>query len=221
MSDPVLATRDWIERWVVPYRRAILIAALVLLVAAVLGGAFWFWQETQERHAAAAYAPAMARLSAARGREMPPEARVAASRELEAALQSYPSATMAAEAAFELAGLRFADGQYAQARSTYEIARARASSKTLQTLAQLGIATTWEAERNFPKAIEAYQTVLGTLTPGEFQFEETLVALARAYELAGKKDDAIQAYRRLLKDVPKTARADDVRARLASLGATP
>lgn len=221
MSDPVLATRHWMDRWVMPYRRAILMTALVLLVAALLGGAFWFWREAQERHAAAAYAPAMARLSAARGREIPPEARAMAIRELEAALQTYPSATMAAEAAFELAGLRFADSQYAPARSTYEIARARASSKTLQTLARLAIATTWEAERNFPKTIEAYQAVLGELKPGEFQFEETLVALARAYELAGKKDDAIQTYRRLLKDVPKTTRAEDVRARLASLGATP
>lgn len=214
-------TRDWMDRWIVPNRRVIVVVALLLLVVAVLGGGFWFWQEAQERHAAAAYAPAMARLSAARGREIPPEARATAVRELEAALQTYPSATMAAEAAFELAGLRFAERQYAQARSAYEIARARAASRTLQTLARLGTATTWEAERNFPKAIEAYQAGLGDLKPGEFQFEETLVALARVHELAGRKDDAVAAYRRLLKDVPKTTRADDVRARLASLGATP
>jgi tetratricopeptide (TPR) repeat protein len=219
MTD--IPARDWIERWVLPNRRAILAGVLVLLLLAAAGGGFWFWQEAQDRHAAAAYAPAMARLGAARGREIPPEVRATAIRELEAALQSYPSATMAAEAAFELAGLRFADRQYAPARSAYDVARARSSSTTLRTLAQLGTAATWEAERNFARAIESYQAALAELKPGQFQYEETLVALARAYELANRKDDAIQAYRRLLTDVPKTTRAEDVRARLASLGATP
>ena len=43
--------------------------------------------------------------------------------------------------------------------------------------------------------------------------------LARAQELSGKKSEAADTYRRLLKDVPASRRADDVKARLAALGA--
>lgn len=211
----------WIERYVVPYRRVAIVAVLAALGLAAVVAGVWYWQAAEERRATATYASALARLASAGGRELAPEARAAAARDLEAALQAYPSASMAAQAAFELAGLRFADRQYAQARSAYEVALARAVSRTLRTLARLGIATTWEAERNFAKAVEAYQAALADLGPNDFQYEDTLLSLARSQELGGRRDDAVQTYRRVLKDVPKTSRTDEVRARLASLGATP
>jgi hypothetical protein len=42
--------------------------------------------------------------------------------------------------------------------------------------------------------------------------------LARAQELSGKKSEAADTYRRLLKEVPGSRRADDVKTRLAALG---
>jgi tetratricopeptide (TPR) repeat protein len=168
-----------------------------------------------------AYSAALTRVATASAKTAPPEVRATAVRELETVLASYPSGGMAAQAALELAGLRYADRQYAQARSAYEIAAARAGSGTLRALARAGIAGTWEAERNFGNAAEAYRAVLADLKPKEFLYEDTMVDLARVLELGGKKDDAIATYRRLLKDVPQSKRAEDVRARLASLGAAP
>jgi TolA-binding protein len=50
---------------------------------------------------------------------------------------------------------------------------------------------------------------------------DLLLDLARVYELGGKKDAAVETYRKVLKEVPETPRADEARARLARLGATP
>ena len=216
-----VTTLAWPDRLAFLDRRTVVTAALVVVAAAVIAGGIWFWLSAEERRASAAYASAMVRLGTARARNAPPEARATAARELETALSSYPSATMAAQAAFELGSLRFADRQYAQARSVWEVAVARAGSPTLRALARAGIGGTWEAERNFANAIQAYQAALGDLKPKAFLYEDTLIDLGRAQELAGKKDDAVATYRRLLKDVPQTRRGEDVRARLASLGATP
>lgn len=211
----------WSERFALPARRTMIVAAVVALVlVAVIGGA-WYWQIVAEHRAAAAYAGALAQLTATRGRDVPPDARATARRQLEAALTAYPSAGMAAQAAFEIGALRFQDREYPGARSAWEIALARAASPTLRTLARLGIASTWEAERNFAKAADAYAAAVAQLKPSDFQYEESLMDLARVQDLAGRKADAIATYRRLLKDVPATRRADDVRARLANLGATP
>lgn len=202
-------------------RRTVVVAVIAVVAVALIVGGVWLWLSAEERRASATYATAMARLGPARARNAAPEARAVAVREIEAALASYPSASMAAQAALELGGLRFADRQYAQARSAYEVALARAGSSTLRALARVGIASTWEAERNFPNAIQACQAALAELRPKEFLYEDTLIDLARVQELAGKKDEAVASYRRLLKDVPQTRRAEDVRARLASLGASP
>lgn len=104
------------------------------------------------------------------------------------------------------------------ARAAYEIAQGRAASATLRTLAHAGIAATWEAERNFAKAVDAYTAALSGKQPGQFYYEDLLIGLGRSQELAGRRDDAIATYKRLLKDVPKLRREDEIRGRLASLG---
>jgi tetratricopeptide (TPR) repeat protein len=204
-----------------PEPRVLITAAAALGVLVLVGGGIWFWQASAESQASAAYAAALTRAHVAATRNAPAEARATAVRELEATLASYPSAGLAAQAALELGGLRFTDGQYGPARSAYEISAARAGSGTLRALARTGLGAAWEAERNFANAAEAYRTALADLKPKEFLYEDTLLNLARVQELGGKKDDAIASYRRLLKDVPQTRRGEDVRARLASLGATP
>ena len=220
-SDVSVPSLAWTERFVWPRRRTVLMAALIALAVIGIGFGLWYWQAAAEQRAASTYAAALAPLSTARNRTAPPETRTAAITALESALQQYPSASMAAQAAFELGGLRYADKEYARARSAYEIAAARAEAPTLRTLARLGVAATWEAERDFAKAIASYEAALATLGSKDFQYEEALTDLARVQELAGRKDDAIGTYRRLLKDVPNTRRTEDVRARMASLGAAP
>jgi tetratricopeptide (TPR) repeat protein len=220
MSWAELDVRGW-RRFEWPRRQTLAIVIAVVVAVVVIGGGLWYWRSAAESRAAGAYAFAMTRASAAREPTAAPAAKAAAAQALEAALQSHPSASPAAQAAYELGNLRFDQRQYPAARSAYEIAIAKAGSGTIRTTARLGVAYAWEAEKDFPKAIAAFQSVLSGLKPDDAFYEEALLALARDDELAGRKDDAVQTYRRLLKEVPKTRRAEDVRSKLAGLGATP
>jgi tetratricopeptide (TPR) repeat protein len=204
-----------------PSPRALLIAGLVVLMLGGLGVGAWLWSEARERRATAAYVEPLARLTTARNSTLSPEARAGLARELEAALAQYPSASVAPEAAYELGNLRFADRDWARARSAWAVATAHAQSPTLRTLAGTGIGYAWEGEGKLAEAREAYGRVLAGMRPGAFYFEEVLMAQARVQEQSGDKAGAVETYRRLLRDVPKSLRADDVRSRLASLGASP
>jgi tetratricopeptide (TPR) repeat protein len=88
----------------------------------------------------------------------------------------------------------------------------------IRALARAGVARTWEAERDFAKAADAYGALVKELDPKSFAYEDALIDYARALELAGKKAEAVAAYQKVLKDVPNARRADDIRTRLASLG---
>jgi tetratricopeptide (TPR) repeat protein len=189
----------------------------VLLAAMALGG--WYWYDAQQRRIGAAYAEVMTRAYAAQTPQGTTDTRARVAHDLEELIARHPSGRSAAEAAYELGNLRYSAQQYAGARSAYELTIARGASPTVRTLARVSIGYTWEAERNFAKAVDAYQTVVRDLGPKDFLYEQALLDLARAQELAGRATDAISTYQRLLKDVPTARRVDDVRARLVALGA--
>src|SRR5688572_14962854 len=185
-----------------PVRRTLVIAGIGLIAALLVATGGWLWYSAQQREVSAAYAATMTRLAAARGSQAPAEARNAAAAELEQLIARYPSAPAVGEAAYELGNLKYDAKQYAAARSAYQVALARGVPGTLRTLSRAGIAHTWEAEREYAKAIEAYQALIKDLRPKDFLYEDTLMDLARTQELAGDKSQAADTYRRLLKDVP-------------------
>ncbi|MBI4636297.1 MAG: tetratricopeptide repeat protein [Candidatus Rokubacteria bacterium] len=201
-----------------PSRRALLVGAAIVLALGLLGTAGWFWYASEQQRAMAAYADAMTQVQAATKRQGSPEARAAAIRRLEIVIERYPSAPVAAQVAYELGNLRYAAREYTQARGAYEIAIAKGATPTVRALARAGVAYAWEAERNFPKAVDAFQAALAGRAPTDFLYEELLLGLARTQELAGRKADAVATYRRILKEGHLSRRADEVRFRLASLG---
>jgi tetratricopeptide (TPR) repeat protein len=215
----------WMPRLSIPegWRslRALVVLVAVVVVLAAAGVGAWLWSSSRTSAAMAAYAVALARVHDTRGAPPSPEARSAAIQTLETTLSTYPSAPAAGNAAYELGNLRYAGGDFPRARAAYQIAVGQSPSPTLRTMARAGIGYAWEAEKNYASASQAYRDALGPLKPTDFHFEELLVDLGRVQELAGQRDDAIATYRRILKDVPKSLRADDVRGRLAALGATP
>lgn len=201
-------------------RRTVLGLAAGFVVAAALAVAGWYWYSAEQNRALTAYAETMARARTAESSQAKPEDRAAAVRELAATLALFPSSSAAAQAAYQLAGLRYDAGEYAAARGAYQIAVARAGSATLRALARAGIGYTWESEREYAKAIDAYQTALAGLGPKDFYYESLLLDLGRGQELAGRKAEAIGTYQRVLKELPQGKRAEAVRARLMTLGAS-
>jgi hypothetical protein len=199
----------------------VLIVAGGVVVLCLLATGAWLWNAAQIQRGNAAYVSTLVR---ARQTEMPgtgPETKVTVMGELERVLAQYPSHPMAAQTAYALGNLRFGVGQYDRARMAWQVAIAKSSPGTLATLSHAGIGYAWEAERKLPEAARAFEAELAQLKPTDFYYEELLFDLARVQEMAGKKDAAIAAYRRILKDVPKSARAEEVRTQLANLGVAP
>ena len=199
-----------------PAPRTLLTVGLALLLLIVIVGGAWLWSSAQEERAQSVHAEALGRVAAVRGAQ-DTAAAAEAMRALEGALAQAPSAALAAQSAYELGNLRFDAGAYPAARAAYEIAVAKATSATVKTLARAGVAATWEAQREYAKSVDAYAAAVAAEKPGAFYYEDLLLGLGRAQELAGRREDAIQTYRRLLKDVPKLQRESEVRGRLASL----
>jgi tetratricopeptide (TPR) repeat protein len=208
----------WPETW--PTTRTLVIAGVVFagVALAALGG--WTWWAAQQRRTEAATAEVLARVQAAQAPDASTEVRLTAIRDIEQLLQRYPSARSVPESAYELGNLRFAVGQYGPARSAYELALQHGAKGLIAAMARAAVARTWEAERDYARAAEAYGAQLKDLDPRNFLYEDALIDQARVFELAGKKTEAIAAYQRVLKEVPTAKRSDDVRSRLASLGSS-
>jgi len=202
-----------------PAGRTVILAGVGLLVVVALGAGGWYWHIVSQRHAMAAYAEAMTRAQPALSAQTTAEARAAGIRELETALAQYPSGSGAAQVAYELGSLRYDAQQYAQARGAWDLAVAQGAPRTLKALSQGGVAYTWEAERNYPKAVEAFKVALTGLGPKDFYYEELILGLGRTQELSGQKADAIATYRRALGELAQSRRLEEIKARLAALGA--
>jgi len=202
-----------------PTRRTLLLGSVTVLVVAALAAGGWYWRTVSQRHAMAAYADALTKAQPALSPQATADTRAAGIRDLEAALTQYPSGPGAAQVAYELGNLRFDAQQYGQARGAWELAVAQGAPRTLRTLSQGGVAYTWEAERNYAKAVDAFKTALTGLGPKDFYYEELILGLGRTQELAGQKAEAIATYRRALGDLAQSRRVEEIKARLAALGA--
>ena len=197
-------------------RLALKIAGAVV-AAGVLVTAGWLWMRTADAHGQAALAAAAELVQQADGPQATPEARQRAITSLEQILAQHGRTSAAPVAAYQLGNLQYQAGDYAAARGAYELALAKGASGSVRTLAASGIGYTWEAEKNYANAVTAYEALVRQEHPKQFFFEEALLDLARAQALAGKPGDAIATYERLLKDVPDSGRAPDVRAKIADL----
>ncbi len=202
-----------------PTGRTLILAGAAALAVIALAAGGWYWHTVSQRHAMAAYAAAMARAQPAMSAQATPDARATGIRELETALTQYPSGPGAAQVAYELGSLRYDAQQYAQARGAWDLAVAQGAPRTLKALSQGGVAYTWEAERNYAKAVDAFKIALTGLGPKDFYYEELILGLGRTQELAGQKADAIATYRRALGELAQSRRVEEIKARLAALGA--
>ena len=156
---------------------AIAVVAVVVLLLAGFGG--WLWYDAQQRRVQEAYAEVVARVQLAQAPDAPAETKVTATRDLEQWLSRHPSARAVPQAAYELGNLRFGLKLYAGARTAYELSLQRGASGTLRPLVQASLARTWEAERDFARAADAYGALLKDLSPRSFLYEDALLDQAR------------------------------------------
>lgn len=201
-------------------RQAVLVLGAVIVVG--LGWAGWEgWKSRYESQGNLAFAQARSLVAQAQAPGAAADARERAEKALEGVIAEYPRLSSVSQAAYLLGGVRYAAAQYPQARSSFELARVKAGTSSLAALASLDIGYCWEAEKNFEAAEKAYLALLNGAKPQSFLYEEALLNAARAQELAGKPVAAVENYVRLLKELPDSRRADEVRSRLAVLQTPP
>ena len=206
---------DWLRAQ--PWTRWVIFGLAVVIVAG-LGWAGWAaWKTRYEAQGGFAFAQARALVGQAQAPDAPADSRERADKALQAVITDYPHLSSVAQAAYLLGSLRFAANQYSQARASYELARAKAGSRSLASLAALDIGYCWEAEKNYDAAENAYQSVINGVKPQDFLYEEAMVDKARVQELGGKQAAAVETYQRLLKELPDSRRAEELRSRVASL----
>ena len=197
-------------RWAVP------VLGVVIVVG--IGWAGWAaWKSRYEAQGAMAFAQARTLAAQAQAPGAAADSRERAEKALQAVIADYPRLSSVAQAAYLLGSMRFGNAQYPQARASYELARAKAGSGSLAALAALDIGYCWEAEKNYDAAERAYQSAISGAKPKDFLYEEAMVDIARAQEFAGKRAAAMETYQRLLKDLPDSRRAEEIRSRVASL----
>jgi tetratricopeptide (TPR) repeat protein len=201
-----------------PPARTLVIAGVAVVALALAGVGGWAWWDAHQRRTLGATAEVLARVQPAQAPDATPEVKLAAAAELEQLLQRYPSARTVPTVAYELGNVRFSAGQYAAARTAYELALQRGATGLVEAMSRAGVARTWEAERDFGRAAEAYAALVKSLEPRSFLYEDALIDQARVLELGGKKAEAVALYQKILKEVPTAKRSDDIRSRLASLG---
>jgi len=206
---------DWLREQ--PWTRWVVLGLGAVLIVGLGWAGRTAWTSRYESQGIMAFAQARTLVAQAQTPGAAADARERAERALEAVLADYPRLSSAAQAAYFLGNLRFSAAQYPQARSSFELARARAGSSSLAALAGLDIGYCWEAEKNYDAAEKAYLSAISAAKPKDFLYEEAMIDTARVQELGGKRASALETYQRLLKDVPDTRRAEEIRTRVASL----
>jgi len=213
-GEEILALWDrlWESRWT---RLGLQVAAVVIVLGILVAGAWGFYR-VRESRGLAALAAATALLPSD-GLPATPVARDRAIKAFEGVLTDYPRLSAAPQAAYQLGNLKYTAGRYNEARAAFALALSRGASGTAATMAGMGIGYAWEAEKKYAEAAAAYRAVASRLGPKDFLFEEAVTAEARAQEQAGKPAVALELYQGLLRDVPDSRQAEDLRNRVANL----
>jgi len=200
-----------------PGVRLALKIAVVVVALAALAGAGWFWLQAENNRGQAALAATADIVQEAAGPQASAETRQKAINALQIVLDQNGRSSAAPQAAYQLGNLQYQAGDFAAARAAYQVALAKGATDSVRTLAAAGIGYTWEAQKNYANALSAYDALVRDVAPRQFFHEEALLDLARVQILVGKPGEAIATYDRLLKDVPDSRRAPDVRAKILEL----
>jgi predicted negative regulator of RcsB-dependent stress response len=212
--------------------RTIVQALGVVALVAVLALGYWWWQNRRLEQASALLAEARSIATAplktpppaaVPGQPAPPvpppspdafetEAarREAALKKYEAAAAAYPSTSAGLEARLNAASLLGESGRIADAeKQLEEIVRVDADG-LYGRMAKLGIATIQIDSGRLEPAI-ATLTSLAQRTDLEMPIDGVLMQLGRAYDKAGKTEDAIRVFTRIRDEFPASPYAGDAR----------
>ena len=206
----------------------VVVAALVALAAA--GGYAW-WRAARNARANGALASALAVYEAPVIPPAPPTPGSAPplpqpgtfqtqQAKLEAALpkfleasDKYPATEAGITARYHAASLLATLGRHAEAETRFREVADRSGDSIYGRTAKLGLAETQVAQGKFDPAIAIY-TELSRDTGSQIPVDSVLMHLGRAYARAGRKDEAIRAFNRIVEEFPQSLYITDARREL-------
>lgn len=201
-----------------PVARWAVLGGAVFLVLLLGTAAVWGVFQHRQTSARQAYALASAAYREAMGAATPDEQLADTEKALKQFLNDHPRSPQATQAWYLLGNVEYRRGAHDAALAAFGEA-ARRDSATIGILSRLGAGYAWEAKKDPTRALQAYQDALKNRGAKDFLYAEALLGVARGQEQLTQTPAAIETYRRLLKEVPSSPRAEEARARLAILGA--
>jgi TolA-binding protein len=128
---------------------------------------------------------------------------------LEAA-NGFPDSKAGIAARFHAAAILAAQGKHADAEQRYKEVVDKAGNTIYARTARLGMAESQIAQGKFDSAIAVYSE-LSRDTTSTLPLDSVLMHLGRAYARAGKKEEAIRSFTRVVDEFPQSAYAADAR----------
>jgi TolA-binding protein len=123
-----------------------------------------------------------------------------------AAANAYPSSKAGIAARYHAAATLLALGRPTEAIQRYKEVIDRAGEGLYGDMARLGLADAETAAKQYDAAITGYRE-LSTRKDGTLPVDGILMQLARTYELAGRKAEALQTFKRIVDEYPQSAYA--------------
>jgi TolA-binding protein len=206
----------------------VIVAAAVLLV--LVGGYTW-WRSARNARANGLLADALATYTAPVVPPAPPapdspppvpqpgtfqteQARAeAALPKFYEAANAYPNSDAGIAARYHVASLLASLGRHAEAEQRYREVVDKAGSGIYGRTAQLGLAEVQVAQKKYDDAIAIY-TELSRDTNAAIPVDGVLMQLGRTYARAGRKDEAIQAFNRIVQEFPQSVYTSDAKREL-------
>lgn len=219
------AARDMVSSRQNDILRVVVIAVVLI---AIVGGFTW-WRQAQYAKASAALAaglavfeaPVFAPTAPAPGSPVPvqqpgtfqtEQAKLeAALPKLMAAADQYPSQQAGIAARYYAASALASLGRFAEAEQRYqEVVDKAGSSLIYSRTGRLGLADAQAAQGKFDQAIEIYRTI-STDTNSTLPVDGVLMSLGRTYARAGRPEEAVRAFSRIVEEFPQSPYAADAR----------
>jgi tetratricopeptide (TPR) repeat protein len=197
------------------HSRGVSVAAVLVAVALILVGGYFFWRSNRQEKAGAMLADATATLQApvappaigtpAVAGTFPTErARTeAALPKLLAAADAYPSTGAGIQARYQAAATLAELGRYAEAMQRYQEVIDRDRKGLYGQTARIGLASAASLAGEHDRAISELQAMSGD-TSATLPADAVLAQLARAYDRAGKSAEATETWKRIKTEFPES-----------------
>lgn len=203
-------------------RQGQLVGVAVAIVAIVVAiGGFWTWRQNSQERAGAALAEAItladAEIVPAESATIPrpgtfssQAARTEATvKKLREVIEQFPSSPAATAARFRAATLLSAEGKTKEAEQYFREV-ASGDSGIHGRMAKMAVAELQVQAGQFDEAIGTFRD-LAARKDDDLPVDGVLMQLARAYQLAGKKAEALQTYQRVMNEFPDSIYASEAK----------